>query len=146
MQQEIYFARRPSLENIGWIYSASSFLLLVGVWVFALIMLVAIISLIRILILLRKARHEQHAVYHDMENFYKKQLKMLNGKQFLHSFYQYIKLLVQLGKWKDTYSIMKLLGYDDQTIQYIEHAVMHGNELDYEQEKHIKDILHQHIK
>lgn len=39
-----------------------------------------------------------------------------------------------------------MFGYDEDTIQYIEKTIMEGNELDYDKEKHMKDILHQHIE
>lgn|GEM_PF-5090480 len=109
MQQDIYFSRRPSLEAISGVYSISSTLLLIGVVLFCIILLIAVVSLVRIILALRKARREQEAVYHDMADFYKKQLKLLHGKQFLHSLYQYTKLLVQLGKGKDMHGIRKAL-------------------------------------
>lgn len=108
--------------------------------------MIAIISLIKIFLALRKARYAQQHLFHEMESFYKKQLKLLHGKPFLSSLYQYTKLLVQLQKGKDTHAIRSSLGYDDELIQYMENTIMTGKELDYEQEKRIKAILHQHIE
>lgn len=98
MQQDIYFPERPSLQTIENSYAVSSFFLLVGVIIFSVIILVALVSLIRIFVHIRKAKREQANLYVDMELFYRKQLKLLHGKAFLSSFYQYSKLLVQLGR------------------------------------------------
>lgn len=98
MQQDIYFSPRTSLDTITGVYGVSSLLLLIGLIVFSAIFLIAVISLVRIMIIMREVRKEQQVVYQDMEIFYKKQLKLLHGKQFLSSLYQYSKLLVQLGK------------------------------------------------
>lgn len=146
MQQDIYFARRPSLDAITGVYQASSYFLLVGVALFSAIVLIAIVSIIRIIIHIRKAKREEVALQHEMANFYKKQLKLLHGKHFLHSLHQYVTLLVQLWKWKDNDDVRRTLGYDDESIQYMEKTIMAWEELDYEREKRIKDTLHQHIE
>lgn len=146
MQQDIYFPRRPSLDAITSVYDISSLLLLIGVIVFGVILMIALISLVRILIALRKVRKEQALLFHDMETFYKKQLKLMHGKHFLTSLYQYSKLLVQLRQGRDVRDIRRIFWLDEEMIQYMEKTIMGGNELDYEHEKRIKDILHQRIE
>ncbi|MBP6911335.1 hypothetical protein KBC03_07230 [Patescibacteria group bacterium] len=96
MQQDIYFSRRPSLDSITGVYDVSSFFLLVGVVLFSAIVLIAIVSIVKIIMHIRKAKREEASLQHEMANFYKKQLKLLHGKHFLHSLHQYVKLLVQL--------------------------------------------------
>lgn len=98
MQQEIYFPEWPSLTAIEETYTVSSFMLVAGIVIFSLIILIAVVSLVRIFIRIRRVKQDQKNIYVDMELFYKKQMKLLHGKAFLSSFYQYSKLLVQLGR------------------------------------------------
>ncbi len=145
MQQEIYFPEWPSLTAIEETYTVSSFMLVAGIVIFSLIILIAVVSLVRIFIRIRRVKQDQKNIYVDMELFYKKQMKLLHGKAFLSSFYQYSKLLVQLGRWKTLKEIWHNLWFTDAMVEYIQQTINEGKELDYEFEKRIKEILHQHI-
>lgn len=146
MNQDVYFPQRPSLEQIQGVYKASSFLLISGVIVFGIIFVIAVVAIAKVLIHLQRARHDQKSVSAEMQIFYKKQLKLLQWKEFLHSLYNYVKLLSELHQWKSIHSIWYMLGYDTTTIQYIEKVVLEWKEVDYEQEKRIKEVLHTHIQ
>ena len=141
MQQEIYFPKWSSLHSLTSGYTISSLLLLTGTIIFCIIVLVALIALARIIKHIRHTRQEQKLLHHDMQLFYQKQLALLHGKAFLTSLYQYAKLLVELWKWKDIHTVWRAIWYDDDTIVYMEHVIMMGNELEYEKENRIKDLL-----
>lgn len=143
MQQDIYFPKRTSLDAMTSTYDISSALLFAGVIIFWVILCIAIWSLIRLVIYIRRTTREQRSLSVEMQQFYKKQLEILHGRPFMVSFYQYSKLLVELHKSKNLHALWQTLWYDDELIQYIEKAVSGANELDYEQEKRIKDSLHQ---
>lgn len=143
--QDIYFPRWSSLTEIEGVYNISSILLFTGVIIFGIIFLIACVALVKVVKRIRTVHHEQKVLHAEMESFYKKQLKDMVWKPFFHSLYQYVKLLVELRKWKDMRTIRHYVWYDDATIQYIENVVLGVNEVDSHEEKRIKDILSYHL-
>lgn len=120
MGQDIYLPQRPSLERIAGVYHVSSLLLLCGVAVFFIITIVALRGFFRALKQLKKLSVQKRQTLVEMDLFYQKQLKLLHGRQFFISLSQYAKLLVQLGKGKDTRAIREMLGYNENDIRTIE--------------------------